>query len=118
MRVINISSLAAVQPFDCWGTYCMTKAARDMLHRTIALESEHRDLKVKTLNYAPGPLDTDMQGDIRHGMPLTSPLTEVFTSMHENGELLDPRDSATKLVQLLAEDCFESGSHVDVFDLP
>ena len=33
------------------------KAARDMLFRTMALEEP--DLRV--LNYAPGPLDTDMQ---------------------------------------------------------
>lgn len=31
--VVNISSLAAVQPFDSWGGYSTGKAARDMFHR-------------------------------------------------------------------------------------
>jgi sepiapterin reductase len=59
IRIVNVSSLAALQPFDCWSLYCSAKAARDMFHRSIGLEGEHRN--IKTLNYAPGPLDTDMQ---------------------------------------------------------
>ena len=37
----------------------MAKAGRDMLHAVVALEEPAP--AVKTLNYAPGPLDTDMQ---------------------------------------------------------
>jgi len=97
----------------------MTKAARDMLHRSIALESEHREGNVKTLNYAPGPMETDMQTEIRNGMRAAeSHLSEAFTAMHEQGGLLDPGYSAKKLLRLLAEDDFVSGSHVDVYDLP
>ena len=33
------------------------KAARDMLFKTMALE----DTSIRVLNYAPGPIDTDMQ---------------------------------------------------------
>ena len=33
------------------------KAARDMIFRTMALE----EAEIRILNYAPGPLDTDMQ---------------------------------------------------------
>ena len=36
---------------------CPGKAARDMLFRTMALE----DPSIRVLNYAPGPLDTEMQ---------------------------------------------------------
>ena len=119
ISVVNISSLAAIQPFDCWGTYCMTKAARNMLHRSIALESETREggILVRTLNYAPGALDTDMQAEIRGRMPSSSPLAEVFTEMHATGKLLAPSTSAQKLVGLLAEGSFESGTHIDVWDL-
>lgn len=84
--IVNVSSLAAVKPFHCWGAYCagkvphgwllspcltapiVGKAARDMIHRCIATEEEvaasHRGGDkgaVRTLNYAPGPLDTEMQ---------------------------------------------------------
>ncbi len=36
--VVNVSSLAALQPFPTWGTYSVTKAARDMMCRVIATE--------------------------------------------------------------------------------
>ena len=38
VSIINISSLAAIQPFDTWGVYSSIKAARDMFHRNIAIE--------------------------------------------------------------------------------
>lgn len=31
--IVNVSSLAAVQPHESWGTYAAGKAARDMFHR-------------------------------------------------------------------------------------
>lgn len=57
IEVINISSLCAVQPFKSWGLYCAGKAGRDMLFRVLAAEEPN----VTVLNYAPGPLDNDMQ---------------------------------------------------------
>jgi sepiapterin reductase len=29
LLVVNFTSLAALQPFDCWSLYCTGKAARD-----------------------------------------------------------------------------------------
>jgi short-subunit dehydrogenase len=29
LLIVNFSSLAALQPFDCWSLYCTGKAARD-----------------------------------------------------------------------------------------
>lgn len=57
IEVINISSLCAVQPFKSWGLYCAGKAGRDMLFKVLAAEEPN----VTVLNYAPGPLDNDMQ---------------------------------------------------------
>jgi len=118
MTVANVSSLAALQPFDCWGLYCMGKAARDMLHRSIALESPLRgSMKVKSLNFAPGPMDTDMQGEIRAAMPSDSAVKQAFVELHAQGQLIDPFLSASKLVDLLATSSFESGSHIDIYEL-
>lgn len=36
--IVNVSSLAAVKPFQSWGVYCAGKAARDMLMGVIAQE--------------------------------------------------------------------------------
>jgi sepiapterin reductase len=55
--IVNISSLAAIEAFETWGCYSATKAGLDIFHRTICKENP----KVRVLNYAPGPLDTDMQ---------------------------------------------------------
>lgn len=80
--LINISSLAAIRPFHGWGTYCVVKAARDMLHSVVALEHNPEASHVRTLNYAPGPLDTDMQKLIRETDSLDSQRS-TFAKMKE-----------------------------------
>ena len=65
MRVVNISSLCAVDPFATMSVYCAGKAARDMFHQVLAKEtgeasdkeedttrtSQHRsNMAFKTLN--------------------------------------------------------------------
>lgn len=74
--IINISSLAGVQPFPSWGIYSMGKAAREMFHKVLAEEHKEKNSGVKVVNYAPGPLDTDMQKQIREG-PDVDPSTQV-----------------------------------------
>ncbi|KAJ3056332.1 hypothetical protein HK097_007310 [Rhizophlyctis rosea] len=123
--VVNVSSLAAVQPFDCWGIYATGKAARDMFHRNIAVEEEavqkeqtqsSNGPRVRVLNYAPGPLDTAMQDQIRETMP-DIPLRQIYIDMHKEGKLVKTEDSAAILVKLLEEDTYENGTHVDYFEV-
>ena len=35
-NIVNISSLAAIQPFPTWSLYCAGKAARDMFHSCLS----------------------------------------------------------------------------------
>ncbi|KAL2913730.1 hypothetical protein HK105_206746 [Polyrhizophydium stewartii] len=139
--VVNVSSLAAVQPFDTWGVYSANKAARDMFHRVVALEegiieaeetlpgiveragndetlgtAPARHGRVRVLNYAPGPLDTDMQARIRAEMPNVQ-LRQVYVKMHDEGRLVDPNDSAKVLVSMLESDDYDNGAHVDFYDV-
>eukprot|EP00656_Telonema_subtile_P035864 TRINITY_DN39820_c0_g1_i1.p1 TRINITY_DN39820_c0_g1~~TRINITY_DN39820_c0_g1_i1.p1 ORF type:complete len:260 (-),score=76.95 TRINITY_DN39820_c0_g1_i1:48-827(-) len=116
LTIVNVSSLAAVQPFDCWASYCTNKAARDMFHRCIAEEAEQAGQDVRVLNYAPGPLDTEMQAQIRDVMP-DVPLRSVFDGMHKEGKLLTAEESAHTLGLLLQEDSYKTGSHVDFYDV-
>ncbi|XP_068259945.1 sepiapterin reductase [Nyctibius grandis] len=109
--VVNISSLCALKPFKNWALYCSGKASRDMMFQVLALEEPD----VRVLNYAPGPLDTDMQllartktGDLE--------MRQYFQSLQESGQLIDCTVSAQKLVDLLEEDTFCSGAHVDFYD--
>ncbi|XP_067884773.1 sepiapterin reductase-like [Heterodontus francisci] len=109
--VINISSLCAVQPFKSWSLYCSGKAAREMMFRVLAAEEPD----VRVLNYAPGPLDTDMQKQAR-SETADPELRQTFTSMHQEGQLIDCHESARKLLNIVARDEFESGSHIDYYD--
>ncbi|XP_021252321.1 sepiapterin reductase [Numida meleagris] len=110
--VVNISSLCALQPFRSWTLYCSGKAARDMMFRVLA--AEEPDIRV--LNYAPGPLDTDMQllARTETGDP---EIRQQFRSLHESGRLIDCSVSAQKLLRLLEEDSFTSGAHVDFYSV-
>jgi len=55
-RVINISSDAAIEPYEGWGGYGSSKAALDQL--TNILSAEHQGLRVYALD--PGDMRTDM----------------------------------------------------------
>jgi len=106
--VINISSIAAIQPFETWGSYCSAKAARDMLFKNMAVEEPSWTV----LNYAPGPLDTNMVKDILEDQGTHANIRKAF----ENMTILKPETSAKRLVEILTKNTFKSGSHVDYFD--
>ncbi|XP_068799949.1 sepiapterin reductase [Struthio camelus] len=110
--VVNISSLCAVKPFKNWALYCSGKASRDMMFQVLALEEPD----VRVLNYAPGPLDTDMQllARTKTGDP---EMRQYFQGLQQSGQLIDCAVSAQKLVKLLEEDTFCSGAHVDFYDV-
>lgn len=108
--IINISSLAGIQPFKSWSLYCSGKAARDMFFRTLALEEPD----ILVLNYAPGPCATDMQKDCREQS--ADPETkQMFIDALNSGGLLSPQTSIDKLCEVLTSK-FESGAHIDFYD--
>ncbi|RUS22171.1 hypothetical protein BC937DRAFT_90126 [Endogone sp. FLAS-F59071] len=111
--VVNISSLLALQPSPYWGLYSTAKVARDQLLKVIALEEANND--VKTLSYAPGPMDNDMQRDVRHTLG-DAEQKELYSKMHAESKLVRMEDSAAKLVEILAADEFTSGVHIDYYD--
>ena len=57
-----------------------------------------------------------MQAQIRTDMPHV-PLKAGFSDMHSKGLLVDPQDSAKILVRLLKQNDFESGAHIDYYDV-
>ncbi|KAI8800518.1 hypothetical protein BJ742DRAFT_686068 [Cladochytrium replicatum] len=125
--LINISSLAAVAPLDTMGLYSTGKAARDMFFRCVALEEDNRDKelhgdgttsrpRVRALSYAPGPMETQMQKQIRSEMPDVG-LRGAFMEMHEKNTLVDPLKSALTLVSILEWDQYENGAHIDIYDV-
>ncbi|XP_077378623.1 sepiapterin reductase b [Festucalex cinctus] len=97
---VNCSSTFAVQALPSWVLYCTAKAAREMMFRVLAAENPN----VKVLNYSPGPMDTEMQENIRR-------LTGIQYHLHPC------RDSAAKLMRVLLDNDFVTGSHLDFFEL-
>ncbi|KAF7721526.1 hypothetical protein EC973_004524 [Apophysomyces ossiformis] len=110
--IVNISSLLAVQAFPNWGLYAAGKSARDMLLRVAAGEGK----SVRTLSYAPGPLDNEMQKTVRETLA-DETQKKLYSEMAEKGNLVSMEDSAGKLADLLRNDAFESGAHIDYYDI-
>lgn len=61
--IVNISSGAAHRPQEGWSAYCAGKAGLAMLTRSVHLEYGDRGIRI--FGFAPGVVDTDMQGAIR-----------------------------------------------------
>ena len=62
---------------------------------------------MRVLSYAPGPLQTDMVAILRS----RGHLTEEF----RNIEALQPETTAQRLIQILEDNRFTSGDHIDFY---
>ena len=131
VRIVNISSLCAIEPFPTMSLYCTGKAARDMFHAVLAKEQTSQShgekegitsttsspTQFKVLNYAPGACHTAMTGDLLDSADLDKELHQSFRNSRDKNLLVRPDDTAAKLVELLMKDEFESGAHVDYWDV-
>ncbi|KAJ2462833.1 hypothetical protein GGI02_005372 [Coemansia sp. RSA 2322] len=115
IAVANISSLLAIVPFANWGLYAAVKAARDQLLKVVAAENA-ADPRVRTLNYAPGPLDNDMQAEVRASIG-DGEQRKAYSDMHTQKKLVNTDVTAGILCKLLDDWTFESGAHIDVYDI-
>ncbi|KAJ2807837.1 hypothetical protein H4R20_001113 [Coemansia guatemalensis] len=115
ISVVNISSLLAIQPSAYFGLYSSTKAARDQLLKVVALEHKD-DSRIRALNYAPGPLDNRMQLQIRTTVGDPDQQT-MFQTLHRDNKLVRSDTTAGLMCTLLDEWTFESGAHIDIYDI-
>ncbi|KAJ1961327.1 hypothetical protein GGI12_003309 [Dipsacomyces acuminosporus] len=115
IAIVNISSLLAVAAFPNWGLYAAVKAARDQLLKVAALEHK-ADSRIKLLSYAPGPLENDMQEQVRTSIG-DPEQKEVYSGMHRDKKLVNMDFTADLMCSLLDKWEFESGAHIDVYDL-
>ena len=114
--LVNVSSLAAEQPFSSWGAYCTGKAARDMLSRIVASERDAAELRV--LNWAPGPMKTAMTDAILASPTVDPDILATFQSMAkgDTASFVDKKESAARCIELLQAGEFETGAHLDFFE--
>jgi NAD(P)-dependent dehydrogenase (short-subunit alcohol dehydrogenase family) len=105
-RIINLSSGAARAPMEGWSAYCAGKAGLAMLTRSVHLEFGDRGIRI--FGFAPGVVDTDMQGTIR-----ASGINPVSKIPRES--LAPPDDAAHGIAWLCTEaaDVY-AGQEVDV----
>ena len=116
-RIINISSGAANNPYNGWSHYCSTKAGLDMFTRCISLEQQDTEFPVEALSFSPGPLDTQMQDEIRDTSPEDFANVDKFISLKEQNMLGDPEKVAGVLHDLVWSKDFPNGKILDIMDV-
>lgn len=117
LAVVNVSSLWAIESAKTFSAYCASKAGMEMFLRSLADETKTRNgPSVRVLNYAPGPLRTHMQEEIRSNDNVDADVRQWSIDAHENSKLLEPADSAKKLAKLVITARYSTGAHIDYFD--
>jgi NAD(P)-dependent dehydrogenase (short-subunit alcohol dehydrogenase family) len=102
-RILHLSSGASSTPIAGWSVYCASKAALDHHARTVALD---RTPDLRTGSIAPGVIDTDMQASIRDTPDEQFPDRARFVALKRQGQLRDPDEVGSALVDLLLSDRF------------
>ena len=101
LRLVNVSSGAAVRAFPGLAAYCSSKAALRMAGMTVGAEID-KDLSV--LSYEPGVVDTEMQLATRSKSLEEFPWGETFRRYHVEGMLVRPELPAADIVEFLEAD--------------
>ncbi|PFK34073.1 short-chain dehydrogenase [Bacillus cereus] len=113
-RIINISSGAGQNPYFGWGAYCTTKAGINMFTKCIATEEAGKEYPVKTIAFAPGVVDTNMQQQIRQTEKEDFTNLDRFIALKEEGKLLSPEYVAKAVVHLLETEDFKQGGVIRI----
>lgn len=108
LRVVNVSSGAAHRPIAGWAAYCASKAALHLLGATVGAELAEmpgmRGRDVRVAGFAPGVVDTAMQGEIRARSVEEMPGVQRFLDLHREGALLPPEKPAAAIVAMVEGD--------------
>ncbi|MFP3414029.1 (S)-benzoin forming benzil reductase [Bacillus sp. SIMBA_074] len=113
-RIINISSGAGKNPYFGWGAYCTTKAGVNMFTQCVATEEVEKEYPVKTVAFAPGVVDTNMQAQIRETNKEDFINLDRFTALKEEGKLLSPEYVAKAIRNLLETENFPQGEVIRI----
>lgn len=113
-RIYNISSGAAINPYESWSMYCSSKAGLDMMTKVISKEQKEIKNGVKIASIYPGIVDTDMQAEARNTAPENFKSVQRFIDFHENGELSTPEQVAEKIYYLDVTGEFKNGRILDI----
>ena len=113
-KIINISSGAAVNPYESWSMYCASKAGLDMQTKVISKEQKNVKNGVSIVSIYPGIVDTDMQAKIRNTPKENFKSKQRFVDFYESGELFSPKQVAEKIYHLDISGELKNGRILDV----
>ncbi|MCG8812240.1 SDR family NAD(P)-dependent oxidoreductase [Tenacibaculum finnmarkense] len=113
-QIINISSGAAKKPYEGWSVYCTSKAAIDMLTKTIASEQSEIENGVKCIAIYPGVVATDMQIQIRNTKETDFKNVQRFIDLKNQNKLYTPSFVADTIYKIDTQNQLNSG---DIFDI-
>ena len=113
-QIVNISSGAAINPYESWSMYCASKAGFDMQTKVIAKEQKDVKNGVNIVSIYPGIIDTDMQTKLRNTAKENFKSKQRFVDFFENGELVSPKQVAEKIYFLDRTGELKNGRILDV----
>ncbi|MCH8566659.1 MAG: SDR family NAD(P)-dependent oxidoreductase [Balneolales bacterium] len=113
VRIVNITSGAAKNPYHGWSHYCSTKAGLDMFTRCLF---EEKGDQIRVYGFNPGRTDTKMQDEIRAESPENFKYVQSFIDAHKKGALNSPEKVAACIKVVLTSDRFPNGSEVSMKD--
>lgn len=100
MKVVHISTGAALRVIEGWSMYCATKAGMKMFYDV--LTDEYKDISNVTFYQVnPGVMDTSMQEKIRDAKNVHFPQWERYSRLKEENQLPHPDDIAAKIIEEL-----------------
>jgi len=100
--IINLTSGAGQKPYVGWSCYCSQKAAVDMFTKTVALELEHKLIRIAAIS--PGPFESRMQEVIRNTAEFQFPAKEKFVQLLQKNKLPSPETIAPVLLDVSLTD--------------
>ena len=113
-QIINISSGAAINPYESWSTYCSSKSGLDMMTKVISKEQKETKNQVSIVSIYPGVVDTNMQFQIRNSSKDNFKSIQRFIDYYEQGELFTPQQVAYKIYKLDISGELKNGRILDV----
>jgi benzil reductase ((S)-benzoin forming) len=113
-QIFNISSGAAVNPYESWVMYCSSKAGLDMMTKVISKEQKDLQNGVSITSIYPGIVDTDMQAKARNTPKEHFKSVQRFIDFYEHGELSTPKQVAEKIYALDISGELKNGRILDI----
>jgi benzil reductase ((S)-benzoin forming) len=113
-QLFNISSGAAINPYESWAMYCSSKAGLDMMTKVIAKEQKELKNGVSIVSIYPGVVETAMQVQLRKTPKEKFKSVQRFIDLYEHGDLFTPEQVSEKIYRLDKSGELKNGRILDI----